>query len=317
MAKSSPVKSIRRTDITAREPFVDLFPVQSDVVNALAKDMRAHGFNPAHPLVVWPRPGQSPTLIDGHMRITAAGRADIADVPVVEMDFPDERAALEWAFQEQAERRRNLTRSQAQTYFRKAILALDSLKPRGGDVKSTTAKKSMPSQEGIDLRSASAKATAKLVGTSKSTVERVRFIEKHGDAATKAAVADGSMTLTVAQKRIWAKQGKLNPHKNPRKPTAPTKPAASKNGGPDPNSGRERLRAALAAVPESWQGELWRISISFGSLTQHAPAKAEAVAEAMLAAVRDRTIYSKPFMVIPLTTSPTRPKKGTAKGPRT
>ncbi len=132
-----PVQMIPRRDIIVREPFVGMFPVVPAVVDALVADMKECGFHPGHPLTIWRcDPGGQPVLIDGHMRLLAASGVGIREVPAVSMIFSSQQQALEWVFAEQVERRRNLTKEQAQAFLVKAIAALDQLKPRGGARKS-------------------------------------------------------------------------------------------------------------------------------------------------------------------------------------
>ena len=77
--------------IKTGEPFESLFPVDAHTLDAIAKDMELHGYDDAHPIVLWDEKG---IVIDGHTRLQAAIAAGIDDVLVIRNSFEDEDAAV-------------------------------------------------------------------------------------------------------------------------------------------------------------------------------------------------------------------------------
>ena len=67
-------------------PFKDLFPVDPQKVDMIAKHMRSSGYDPSFPIVVWDssnsRGPHDLIVLDGHTRLKAAAEADIMVVPV-------------------------------------------------------------------------------------------------------------------------------------------------------------------------------------------------------------------------------------------
>jgi len=86
------------------------------------------------------------------------------------------------------------------------VKALDRRRPRGGDYGNQyTGGK--PANDGIDRgRSASAKRTAEVVGTSSTKVERARMVLDHGDKETQEAVLRGEKTISAARTETQAKR---------------------------------------------------------------------------------------------------------------
>jgi ParB-like chromosome segregation protein Spo0J len=243
------MKTVKIKDLIIREPFNGLFPVVTSIKDEIIKDIKAHGFSAAHPLIVWQEPGQkAPTLIDGHMRVSASSVAGLTEVPIYERKFSDERDALTWMFSEQVERRRNLTTQQARAFLFKAIKALDSFNGHGGNrggfhgnqhTKGDVVKGSR------DPLTTSKRRTAKLVGTSSATVQRVRAVLKHGDEETQNAVESGAMSVKEGARHAMA-------NKPPTKKTAKTKTAKTKEGKTTPETASPR--AALDAFYVTHEG---------------------------------------------------------------
>jgi ParB-like chromosome segregation protein Spo0J len=199
-------QTIKIKNLIIREPFNGLFPVVTSVKDEIVKNIKAHGFSPAHPLIVWQEPGQKgPTLIDGHIRVSASSVAGLTEVPIYERKFSDEREALKWMFAEHHERRRNLTKAEAQKFLIKAIMALDSLNGHHATQAERDPRGRVLPKRSRDLFGESAERTAMAVGkTSASTVKGVRTVMKHGDAATKQAVLEEGMSLLKAARQVRA-----------------------------------------------------------------------------------------------------------------
>jgi hypothetical protein len=88
--------------INTASPFKDLFPVSPRLVKMLAWNMKRHGFEFGHPLILWK---ENMTVVDGHARLFAAKKKKISRIPVVLKEFKDEDDAVEYALEAQRNRR--------------------------------------------------------------------------------------------------------------------------------------------------------------------------------------------------------------------
>ena len=163
--------------IRTAAPFKTLFPIREDVLNRITTDMKQHGFDSGHPIVVWV--GKKLTVVDGHTRLLAATNLGIEVIPVVLREFADENAALEYAIGSQRNRR-NLTDAE----LMKCISALDQRKKKGP-------KKDRPLGKSADR-------TAMLLGTSRVKVEKIRSIINHAPEEIKEAIRSGNLTINKA-----------------------------------------------------------------------------------------------------------------------
>jgi ParB-like chromosome segregation protein Spo0J len=125
-------------------------------------------------------------VIDGNTRVEAAKQAWLESITVGEREFKDQEHALEYAINNQRNRR-NLTDSD----LLRCIQAVDKRKKRGGDHKSKEAK-SKGATEPID---SSAKVTTGIVGTSESKVKKARTILDHADKDTQKEITDGKKSI--------------------------------------------------------------------------------------------------------------------------
>ena len=174
--------------IKIASPFMDLFPVKTEVLDAVLEDMKARGYDRSKPLDIWLEKG---VILDGHTRLIAAKHAGITLIPVFKHSFKNEDVALEYAVHNQRDRR-NLTDAE----ILHCVEALDRLKPRGGDRKSP---KSKASNGAID-RGKSAERTARKIGTSRAKVERARAVAK--SPRHREAVRAGKQTISGAAREI-------------------------------------------------------------------------------------------------------------------
>jgi hypothetical protein len=184
LAQPTPdIRELPITQLALREPFIGLFPIRPPIVAKLVEDMKAHGFRRSRPVTAWRTPEGALVLVDGYMRLQAAGRAGLTKVWAECEPFADERAAFEWACAEQGERRRNLTPVEFRKYVALAVKTLDRLKPRGG---------SRPGHVPTGRPAGrSAEETARKVGTSPTEVKRIRRVQKSGDADAIAKLEAG------------------------------------------------------------------------------------------------------------------------------
>lgn len=96
-----------------------LFPIGSAEVQAIARSMRAQGYDPAQPIVLWQEEGY---IVDGHTRLAAAKEAGQTSVAVVERSFDGWKEALDYAISRQRDRR-NLTRQELNAFIARAVNA--------------------------------------------------------------------------------------------------------------------------------------------------------------------------------------------------
>ncbi len=176
--------------VKTAEPFEGLFPVNNITLNVICEHMQANGYDESQPIILWKEKG---IVIDGHTRLMAAQSIGLYDIPVHQKSFPNEWEALKWAVHYQ--RDRNI-RTKADIVH--AVEVLDSRRPRGGDHGNQYAvgKVAKASQDAI---AKSANETAKAVGVSQATVERVRTVLDHGTEAEKEAIRSGAPIKPVAE----------------------------------------------------------------------------------------------------------------------
>jgi len=205
------------SEIKTAEPFNKIFPISDKVLAAVVMDMRKNGFDPCHPVIVWK--GKN-TVIDGHTRLEAAHLVGLQDIPIIERDFQDEDAAVEYAIRCQRERR-NLTDAD----IARLVEELDLRHQRGGD---HTSEKAKASSEAIAPAGKSADETARIIGTSRAKVEKVRAIKARAVPEVKAAVEAGIMSINAGYKTT---------RKNCRDPLDTTKDVTDKDMPDNKDSG--------------------------------------------------------------------------------
>ena len=180
-------------DIKTASPFRDLFPIQEELLERLVWDMRMHGYDQSKPIVVWGKP--QPMVIDGHIRLRAARKAGLYQIPVVRKEFVDEAEALQYAIGCQRNRR-NLRDAEL---FR-CVEILYRKKPQGG-WRGNKHTGGIPVTNHAILGSSS-QETASLLGISPRKVERVRTILNRAPQKIVAAVRSGKMSINKANLRM-------------------------------------------------------------------------------------------------------------------
>ena len=186
-------------EIRPIEPFEELFPVENSILKQVAEDMKANGFDPGFPVVVWKR-NRKAVCIDGHTRLMAAEVCGIDEVPVSAKFFKNEDEAIRYAIHCQRDRR-NMTDAD----IARCIEAVDKLKGKGErtDLASSDARSGKSAQE-----------TAEIVGTSERKVEKYRTVMTRADDDVKAAVKSGKKSINRAytetqQKRKGVEQEEI------------------------------------------------------------------------------------------------------------
>ena len=164
-------------DVHTDYPFKNLFPINPTVLAAMTEDMKTHGFDMVHPIVVWG--GHNGVVVDGHTRLQAAKDAGVLNVPLVIKEFADEDEAIQYAIGSQRNRR-NLTDSE----LLNCIAAIDSRFPRGGSSKTAR-----------EVFGNSAQKTADILGISKTKVEKLRTVNDHASSQVKDAVLNGELSV--------------------------------------------------------------------------------------------------------------------------
>jgi hypothetical protein len=206
MTFSGGVVKFESVKIPINPTFEKLFPRKQSTIDAIAEDMGQRGFNAAHPLILADCPEVSDVfLLDGHTRALAALKAGVEPIFVPVMKFNSESEALDYAIYLQKERR-NLTDAELAS----CLMALDSKKRQGGDMKSVDYKKSKASHEANDLsKRKSADITAKKLGISRAKVEKARAVMSDKiPIELKEAVRSGEKSINKAYNEI---RGALKP----------------------------------------------------------------------------------------------------------
>jgi ParB-like chromosome segregation protein Spo0J len=192
------IKTMEISQIKTHPTFVELLPVDEELLEKMIQDMRANGYYESEPIVlgVWPDQ-EEPVLIDGHMRIRAASEAGIRQVPSVTVEFANELNALQHAINLQTVRRISTDGA-----FYRLCEQYDRLMERGGDRRSKDAKSRMTRVSNFVGRSASARRTAALIGCHYRKVDKIRKIRRDGTPQIQDAVRNDKLTINKAYKLI-------------------------------------------------------------------------------------------------------------------
>ncbi len=185
------LRLVKIEDIQTSDPFKSLFPALADKVAKLTADMKARGYDQAHPVVIWE---EKNILLDGHCRVRAAGDAGIDTIPAVFQSFGTEEAAFLYAVRTQCARR-NLTDGDIVSL----VQQIDKRYPRGGN-KRGRPKKDSNAPSGAFGRSS--KETGEKIGYSYRTVERARKLIDSKNASILQEVVNGTLSLGEALKRL-------------------------------------------------------------------------------------------------------------------
>ena len=178
---SESVSMIDPDTVNTASPFKDIFQVRpTDLANVEA-DMKANGYDSAHPIIIWA--GHNMTVIDGHTRLTAAKKLMFPQIPAIIKNFKDEAEALEYAIKTQRNRR-NLTDAEL-------LRCMNELDKRSVAGRPKLARNRANSGK-------SAEATASLLGITRGKVEQLRTVNDHATDEVKEAVKDGKMSVNKA-----------------------------------------------------------------------------------------------------------------------
>ena len=169
--------------------FGSIFPRDEKMVDAIAEHMKLNGYDESQPIIVWDRTEEKNNrnalyIVDGHTRKCSAVSIKLSSVYVARIKFPDEDEALQYAIHNQRDRR-NITDAD----IMRCIEAVDKRKRTG---RKSDAEK-LASLEANSGKSA--EETAKIVGTSKTKVEKARTIIAHADDKTKQEVNEGKKSI--------------------------------------------------------------------------------------------------------------------------
>lgn len=170
-------------ELRTAAPFNKLFPIKDAILDEIAADMKANGYDYAHPIIVWA--GHKVTVVDGHTRLKAALKIGLSKVPITLKEFSSEDEALQYAIRSQSNRR-NLTDAELLS----CLNELDKRKALGrpGKVASVEAA----------FKGKLAERTAQLLGVSRAKVERLRTVNEHAPEKIKEAVGAGEMSIRKA-----------------------------------------------------------------------------------------------------------------------
>ena len=195
------------------EPFSTLLPIRPETYEAIKASMLAKGFDPTHPAHVWDRDGLF-TLVDGYTRDKAAGEVGITRLLAFVHHFQDETSALGFAIQCQTARR-NITDGEMFV-----LVGVYDKKVKPGSTQQRQEGGTFAPRASTDALGKSSKKTGDVLNTSATTVDRVRYLHKHADASTKAAVTNNKVTLSRACETVRkklaaaAKAAKIHPETN-------------------------------------------------------------------------------------------------------
>ena len=167
------------------DDFAGLIGIDEESYEQIVTDMKANKFDHSTPLIVW---AEEDVLIDGHQRLKAAKKANIAEVPVVRRSFASREDASDYAIRCQTARR-NLTGGDLLKLFRKVHKPQTHGGARRGTNKQTDAIKCSAG----NLIKAN-EVTAKILNVSPTTAGRLAVIDKHPEIAAKVEANEISLT---------------------------------------------------------------------------------------------------------------------------
>jgi hypothetical protein len=232
-------------ELRTSPPFSELFPILPATRGAIERSIREKGFDASKPINVW---RQENLVLDGHTRLLAAIAAGVYDVPIWFHEFEDEDAALQYAIANQRDRR-NITGAD----IARCVLTVDARKKAGErtDLASTEAR-STPRASDPQSRK-SAEHTAKIAGTSRATVERVRSIADHAkkDPTLLNDVLQGKTTIRSAA-RVVDEQKRKKRKNSPAPPTTKPLPIPLAMTSPSNHAHDETVVDALSPEDDAW-----------------------------------------------------------------
>lgn len=156
------------SELKVEEPFKSLFKMDDRVLSAIQDNMRFGRYDQSKPITIWR--GRN-IVIDGHTRLLAAESNFMKTIPVKELDFKDEDAALVYALHHQRNRR-NLD----DAHILHLVEKLDKMYKMGGDRRSIFATTKLDLFDEDIPRESSREVTAKLIGTTAEKVSQCRHV---------------------------------------------------------------------------------------------------------------------------------------------
>ena len=168
-----------------------IFEQQEKDIQNIYEDMKIHGFDPAHPIIL----SQNNENVDGNTRYICALKLGLTKVPVIYKHFNSRKEMLEFAYSQQL-RRRNL--SEGEIY--KAYVALSKITDANG--------KKLHSDEAI----------AEQLDISRRQVSKIKEVEKKSDPKTLESFKAGEISLNAAYQKIKSKESET---KRPHVPSIP------------------------------------------------------------------------------------------------
>ena len=185
LAVKVPLDSIKKSPT-----FENLFPLNLDMVDEIAKDIQEDGYDNSQPVHIWQ---EENILLDGYTRLAASQKADLYEIPVYKHSFANETEALIYAIHLQINRRQ-LSNGEKLIVIEK----LNQLKNPGKKAANDNSTKGK-----------SASVIADELGMSTSQVENYRYLLKNGDEETIEDVKKDKKSLHQAVVETKNKQKKL------------------------------------------------------------------------------------------------------------
>lgn len=177
--------------LCVEEPFSGLYPIKSEILDAVISDMKVNGYNEGFPLHVWVN-DKKYVVLDGHTRLKAAKACGIGTIPCHVLEFKTELEALEYAIRSQRDRR-NLSKEELTSYITRAIAALDHKDKTG-----------RPSKELAQTcaNKKSSEHTASIVGVSPRQVDKVRAVLDSKESGVIDDLMQGKISINAAEESV-------------------------------------------------------------------------------------------------------------------
>jgi len=181
-------------DLNVHEDLSKVFPVNTATMTAISDDMDTNGYDESCPITLGTGPWADGKewIVDGHTRHQAASLSTLEDVAVVVKYFDRLIDAIGYAVKVQKDRR-NLTEPEIYNCVKGLLDMKKSLGGWRGNRYTKTVNSSKSSREDLLKRGSYSYKIAEIMGISRSTVERIDYIERSGDEDIKRKVSSGEM----------------------------------------------------------------------------------------------------------------------------
>ena len=173
---------INISELIVQNPFASIFPIGSDTLDSISKDMETNGFDDIFPIIAWE--GKN-IVVDGHTRFAAAKAAGLKEVSVHFKSFENEDDAILYSFHIQRNRR-----NMSDEDILSCLSLLDTIHGSRDKGNPTLSRKKTN-----ELR-------AKELGISPHKVDKARKVMEHGNEQIRESISSGEKSINKAFQEV-------------------------------------------------------------------------------------------------------------------